>query len=931
MTATLGALTAEGTPLPDPAELSAIGFWRTRQSVIAPLLAGSLLIGALAILSRMDASRMTAWSSAILLVAGLAALAGIVSGIRDATSALDRVMRATLAGAAFFYAIGQMAHVMGSLGGVGVPAAFEAVPIGGLLAVVAASWWLSLRTRFSHVEQLAIVLDSAVVFCTAGAASLVLLGGQAREGGSSLALAYTVVFASTLGATLVLNLAITPRRGAYGWLAILAGVVPLVVGSAWDVTLDPGEWAPSAVVQAGGVLLCAFGAATWTGELDPDERFRQLAARALGWLPLAAVAVTPILLVANTLAPSAAGDPVRIAADALLAVVLLLCVVRQVMLLRERDRSSRSAREAAHRELSLVEDLRVSERRFRSLVTNSSDVFLIIDPTGNVTYQSPAVERVLGYPPDERLGRAIFELTHPDDIGFVQATIAELIATPVGQRTIELRTRHADGSWRTLEATGRNMVDDPAVRGIVVNYRDVTERKVLEDQLTHQAFHDPLTGLANRALFADRVQHAMKRRGDDRHLAVLFMDVDDFKTVNDSLGHIAGDQVLTAVSARLRSAMRPEDTISRLGGDEFAVLLEGTNLEAVGDVADRILAAMAHPFEIAGKQLHLGASIGVAFDGEPTEANELLRNADVAMYTAKTRGKGRVEVFEASMHTAVVTRLELRADLEHALERSEFRLRYQPVFELATGALHSFEALLRWRHPRRGEVLPGEFIPLAEETGLIVPIGRWILDQTCRQAQAWREAGRPDLLVSFNLSSRQLREPRVVEWIAEALAKSGLPAENLIVELTESGLMQDDEGRLLELRRLGVQLALNDFGTGYSSLSYLSRFPIGILKIDRSFIARLGGESEEPALVRAVVQLAASMHLKTVAEGIELEEQLERVKAIGCDYGQGFLLAKPMDAIRATALVRGGDDSQGDMDAATDADLDVEQSEASAG
>jgi diguanylate cyclase (GGDEF)-like protein len=536
--------------------------------------------------------------------------------------------------------------------------------------------------------------------------------------------------------------------------------------------------------------------------------------------------------------------------------------------------------------------------------------------------------------PDDCLGRQIFELTHPEDIGFVQSTIAELIATPGGQRTIELRSRHADGSWRVIEATGHNLVHDPAVGGIVVNYRDVTERRQLEEQLTHQAFHDPLTGLANRALFVDRVEHAIQRLSESGALAVLFMDLDDFKTINDSLGHVAGDLVLTAVSERLRGSLRPEDTVSRLGGDEFAVLVEDMGLRGVADVAGRILEAMRRPFEVAGKQVHIGASIGVAFGAESPSAEELLRNADVAMYTAKSRGKGRVEMFEASMHAAVLTRLELRADLEHALERGQFRLRYQPIYDVRNGRLHSFEALLRWRHPTRGEVQPGEFIPLAEETGLIVPIGRWILDQTCRQAQAWREAGMADLKVSFNMSARQVREPSIVAWIADALVTSGLPAENLIVELTESSIMQDDEGRLHELRALGVALALDDFGTGYSSLSYLSRFPIDILKIDRSFISSLGSEGEESALVRSVVQLAGSMKLQTVAEGIELPAQLERVRALGCDFGQGFWLARPMDAIRATVLVREGGDvrPEGEADAyLRDTDLADAASEATAG
>jgi diguanylate cyclase (GGDEF)-like protein/PAS domain S-box-containing protein len=875
--------------------------------VPSPVVAGAALIALLVLLSWVDTiTHLPAWSATILLVAGLAALAGTIHGARLAETELDRLMRATLAGVAFFYTTGRLVHLVGVLSNIPIPTVYDAVPLGGLVALVFACWWVGLRTRFSRSEQVAIALDSAVVFFTAGATSLVVLGGSVGSSVSPLALGYTVVFAGALGATVVLNLAITTRRGPYGWVVLVIGIVPLVGGSAWEVLAPVGTWAPYAACQALGVLLCAYGCATWTGELDPSESFRRWAVRVRGWLPLAATAVAPIVIVANALLLTPRAPALGVAADAMLAVVLMLCVLRQTTLLRERDRSTKAVNEAENRESALLDDLRVSEQRFRSLVSNSSDVFLIIGPDGTVEYQSPAVERVLGYAADDRLGRQIFELTHPDDIGFVQTTIAELIATPGGQRTIELRSRHADGSWRVIEATGHNLAHDPAVRGIVVNYRDITERKRLEEQLTHQAFHDPLTNLANRALFADRVEHALHRSGEGRQLAVLFMDLDDFKTINDSLGHVAGDLVLTAVSERLRSSLRPEDTVARLGGDEFAVLLEETDVGGARDTADRLLGTLRLPFEVAGKQVHIGASVGVAMGADSADVDEVLRNADVAMYTAKNRGKSRVEMFESSMHAAVVTRLELRADLEHALERGEFRLRYQPLYDLTDGRLHSFEALLRWRHPIRGDVMPQDFIPLAEETGLIVPIGRWILDQTCRQAQAWREGGRPELMVSFNMSSRQLREPTLVPWIAEALATSGLPPGNLIVELTESGIMQDDEGRLQQLRNLGVSLALDDFGTGYSSLSYLSRFPIDILKIDRSFIASLGVEDEESALVQSVVQLASSMKLQTVAEGIETPAQLARVRALGCDFGQGYWLAKPMDAIRATTLVRDG-------------------------
>ncbi len=326
----------------------------------------------------------------------------------------------------------------------------------------------------------------------------------------------------------------------------------------------------------------------------------------------------------------------------------------------------------------------------------------------------------------------------------------------------------------------------------------------------------------------------------------------------------------------------------------------------VEHVGNRLLGALRAPFEIAGKQVHIGASVGAAMSSADNREGEvLLRNADVAMYTAKSRGKGRLEVFEASMHTAAVTRLELKADLERALDRGELRVRYQPIFQLSDGALDGFETLVRWRHPDRGEVGPNEFIPLAEETGLIVPIGRWVLAQACRQAQAWRVAG-GDVKVSVNLAARQLRDPDIVTMVSAVLAETGLEPDALTLELTESSIMQDDEGRLQELRGLGIHLGLDDFGTGYSSLSYLSRFPIETLKIDQSFTSRLGGANEETALVRSVIQLATSMGMETVGEGIERQEQYDRLLELGCTYGQGFLLARPMDAIRATTLATTG-------------------------
>jgi diguanylate cyclase (GGDEF)-like protein/PAS domain S-box-containing protein len=901
MTAQHAALAS--TPLPGTQRFFS---WDGSLAVLAPVLVAGALVAVLVVVSLADPSRAAAWPEIELTVVAAAALVSLVQGARRATTPLDRSVRAAVAAAAAFYLLGQLDHLAELLGAAGLGPALDLLPVAGLVVAISSCWWLVLRGRFTALDQIAIYLDSAAVFFAATATVLLALGGQVRDPESALVLAYTIVFSGAFGATLVLSLATVPRRFIGSWLVVMAGVPFVAIGFAWGLSATPGAWQPNGPVASFGLLIAAYGAATWTAELDPSERFRNVARRVRGAVPLAAVGAAPVILVLNQLFISRNGGAVGLAVDSSLAIVLIILLVRQTIILRQRDRIAEEAHRSAGRERELSDEMSASERRFRTLVTNSSDVFLIITPDGTVTYQSPAVERVLGYPPDERIGRQIFDLTHPKDIGFVQNVIRDLLLSPDAQRTIELRCRHADGSWRTLEATARNMVDDPAIGGVVVNYRDITERKLLESQLIHDAFHDPLTGLANRALFIDRVSHALRRRGDTTGIAVLFMDLDDFKTVNDSLGHGAGDQVLVAVSERLIACVRPEDTVSRLGGDEFAVLIEDGPMFTAEEVAARFIAALRTPFEVAGKQAHLSASIGIAMNGgEVSSADDILRNADVAMYTAKGQGKGRVEAFEASMHTAVVARLELRADLEHALDRGEFRLRFQPVFDLEGGGLHSFETLLRWRHPERGEVLPNDFVPLAEETGLIVPIGRWVLEKACEQARAWIDGGRTELSISVNVSSRQLREPEFVSWVEEALALTGLDPDRLILELTESGIMQDDEGCLHALRAVGVHLALDDFGTGYSSLSYLARFPIEMLKIDQSFTAQLGTDGEDSALVRSVIHLATAMELTTVAEGIERQDQLDRLRAMGCTYGQGYLLARPMDAIRATALVKG--------------------------
>ncbi|MEO8437088.1 MAG: EAL domain-containing protein [Chloroflexota bacterium] len=553
--------------------------------------------------------------------------------------------------------------------------------------------------------------------------------------------------------------------------------------------------------------------------------------------------------------------------------------------------------------------LRRSEERFRSLAQNSVDVNVVLLTDGSIAYESPAVERVLGHSVEGRLGTPFLDAAHPDDRDFAAQLFAEVLRTPAVQLSGELRLRHADGSWRHIEGVMKNLLSDPSVEGIVINYRDITTRKGLEDELRRQAFHDSLTGLANRALFADRLEHALDRSRRFGHsLAVLFLDLDDFKTVNDSLGHAEGDELLIAVAQRLTLALRSGDTIARMGGDEFAILIEDADDDGGPmEAAQHLLVSLEPPFQHQGKELFVRASIGIATSssGEPT-ADDVLRNADVAMYTAKSNGKKRIEIFKPSMHVAALTRLALKGDLERALERDEFRLLYQPIMNLATNRIAGVEALIRWHHPRRGLVGPIEFIPVAEETGLIIPIGRWVLEEACRQATAWTPAEGGTMTVSVNVSGRQLQQPTFIAEVEEVLASTGLEPGRLTLELTESVLMHDAAtatAMLVELKRLGVRLAIDDFGTGYSSLSYLRSFPIDELKIDRSFVASMGDGPEGSAVVLSIIKLGQTMHLETVAEGIETAQQLARLKMLGAGLGQGFFFARPVTAEAISGLL----------------------------
>jgi diguanylate cyclase (GGDEF)-like protein/PAS domain S-box-containing protein len=565
---------------------------------------------------------------------------------------------------------------------------------------------------------------------------------------------------------------------------------------------------------------------------------------------------------------------------------------------------------------------RESEARFGSLVQHASDLITVLDANATIVYQSPSIERVLGYAPEDVVGTRFDQLLDPDETSRLLHLLADGAAY-AGSDTevLECSLRHHDGTLHQFEVLHTNLLEDDAVRGIVLNSRDVSERKAFEEQLAHQAFHDPVTNLANRALFVERVRHAVARNRRERNgIAVIFLDLDDFKTINDSLGHAAGDEVLREVAERLATSIRSSDTAARFGGDEFAILLEDVvSAQEAADTAERVLDSLLEPLRLDQKDIVVRSSLGISVvEGEsPADADELIRNADAAMYIAKRDGKGGYRLFEPAMHEGVLARLELRADLQRAMVSDQLELHYQPVVRLEDGGVSGLEALLRWRHPERGLVGPDEFVPLAEEMGLIVPIGRWVLREGCRQAKAIQGLvpHDPPLTMAVNLSVKQLQHSDIVGDVRDALEDSGLAPETLTLEITETVMMTDTDlavQRLKELRALGVRLAMDDFGTGYSSLSYLSRFPVDILKMDRSFLAA-GATPEASGLATAVVALGQTLNLDVVAEGIEFPEQWTTLRDLGCGLGQGFYFARPMDADTTVEYLRA------EQPAATDA------------
>lgn len=575
-----------------------------------------------------------------------------------------------------------------------------------------------------------------------------------------------------------------------------------------------------------------------------------------------------------------------------------------------------SMRTMAGRVREREEALRRSEERYALAARGANDGLWDWDLTARRIYFSQRWKSMLGFAldevgetPEDWLGRI-----HPDDRARVESGIEAHLAGRSELFESEHRMVCRDGAHRWVLSRGIAVKDAQGQPcRMAGSQSDITERKQAEEQLQRDAFYDPLTALPNRALFMDRLRNALRRRTgrpSESQLAVVFVDVDRFKLVNDSLGHAVGDELLRSLSQRLQSCLRPGDTVARFGGDEFTLLLEDVgSVERATRVADRVRAELFRPFAPGGHEVFATVSMGIALSaGKRQRPEDLLRDADNAMHRAKEAGRARYEVFDTEMHRRSMALLRLEGELRRAIEREEFRVHYQPIVELTSGRLAGFEALVRWQHPDRGMVLPSEFVPLAEETGLIVPIGEWVLLQTCRQMRAWGVGapGARPLRVSANLSTRQFAQPDLAGRVQWALEETGTEGTSLHLEITETAVMEtraSAANTLARLKELGIRISIDDFGTGYSSLSYLQRLPIDTLKIDQSFIRLMGDGSRESEIVRTIVAMAHNLGMTVVAEGVELDQQEADLRAIGCDYGQGLLYAAALDPSAAARMI----------------------------
>nr|WP_293109793.1 EAL domain-containing protein [Okeania sp. SIO2F4] len=568
--------------------------------------------------------------------------------------------------------------------------------------------------------------------------------------------------------------------------------------------------------------------------------------------------------------------------------------------------------EQAHAELLKQQTLRESEKRFRALIENSTDIIMILNPDGKVIYSSPLAQKFLDNFDKNNLNISIFNIIHGNDRQLVRHTLQKVVENSSEKQYIkEFKIKNEQQNWQIFEAVFTNLTSDSYIEGIVVNCHNITDRKIAEEKLLHDAFHDSLTQLPNRALFMDRLSNALARyqRHSQDKFAVIFIDLDRFKIVNDSLGHNAGDRLIIEVANRLKQDMRDDDSVARMGGDEFAILLEYVKSEENAEyIAQRIQKLLQLPFYINEQEVYTSASIGIVLSNKDYQSpTDILRDADTAMYRAKTLGKARQEVFNTSMYADNLAQLKLEIDLRQALQRNELELYYQPIILLETGLICGFEALIRWKHPERGMISPNEFIPIAEETGLIIPIGWWTLQQACQQTYNWQQQfSLQSLTISVNLSGRQFSQSKLVEQVDEILCCTCLDHHSLRLEITETTIMENEQivmGILSELKAMNIQLNIDDFGTGYSSLSRIRNFPIDTLKIDRSFVMTMDSESQNLEITKAIISLASNLEIDVIAEGVETASQLALLRDLNCKYGQGYFFSKPVDSSQATKSI----------------------------
>ena len=617
--------------------------------------------------------------------------------------------------------------------------------------------------------------------------------------------------------------------------------------------------------------------------------------RGFSILPYVGMLVTLILMLRLTIIN---GD------RALLIPMLGAVLLGFTVMLRLLSAVRESAQLSAQRVVSL------SEARFQSLVQHSSDIIAILDDKLCIRFVSPSVTRILGYHPEQLIGESYANLLASDEQTAVSAVLQKAFQHTGDPTSATWRLRSSRGRYLYAESTITNLVNDPNIKGLVLNTRDLTEREELESQLTHLAFHDSLTSLANRSLFQQQLEFALIRQRRSNHrVAIIFLDLDNFKEVNDTLGHDRGNTLLVEVSERLRQFLDRRDAIARLGGDEFAILLEDIHDEAqVQTIAQQVKALFQIPFFLDTHETVITASMGIAISQPGDAPSDVLRNADVAMYAAKFGGGDRYALFETDMHQQMIRRKAMRDDLRRAISSGQFALQYQPIVSLDTEEIVGAEALLRWTHPDQGTLSPGEFIALAEENGMIVPIGHWVMQQVFQDAARWQRAAvdHAALLLTINLSSRQLREPHFVKDVQALMEKSGVDPNGIMFEITETILVENTVPALdvlTQLRALGVRLGIDDFGTGYSSLSYLQRMSLDMIKIARSFVERVGEGEDNYALAQAIFSMGKSLRLIVIAEGIETAQQLRLLRELGCDWAQGYYFAQPMPADEFAELV----------------------------